>query len=843
MAADYPDLTIIAQNAAHEKISMSSKKDTIGRKLFDVFPDTSDEYKRTGRSALTESMQRAIKTGKPDSMGETRYDITDKHGNLVERYWILTHYPIRKNGKIVAVYQETKDITEERVIEETLERTKTQLEQILTTSLVATWTWDIKNGTVIADKNLADMFGIPRKEALKGVGLDRFVEAIHFDDRERIQKEIEKAVSTGEPYETEYRTYDGKGNIRWVLARGQVERHNTDAPRYFSGTIIDLTDRKLAEEVMSESDKKLRFMADSMPQLVWISGPDGTREYYNKQWYDYTGTKPGTIGGSEWDHLYHPADLAKASKAWRSSLKTGEPFEIEFRLFHAPSDSYRWVIGRALPHFDSQGSIIKWYGTCTDIDEHKRISEQQSFLADVSKELASTLDRHKMLTNITKRSIPVISDWCSVDLYSEERGFEQISVAHVNPKKVKLATDYRKHNPLHIDDDSGIPRMLKTGQPEFYPKITPEMIEQAVTDKERLEFMQSLNLYSIMVVPLKNGKKTIGGLTFVSSDSGRYFDEKDFRMAQEVAARVSLSLTNAKLYDDSVADSRHRRELEKQLRLEKRTLESRVKERTQQLQLTNQGLRDEIIRRQTAERELNAYSHELSRSNQELEDFAYVASHDLQEPLRKIQAFGNLLLSEYGDSLGIEGVDYLQRMHSAASRMSTLIADLLTFSRVTRKKPVTQQVDLNETVRDVTSDLETRIKDTKAAVSIGKLPTIEADPTHMRQLFQNLIGNAVKFHRPDVTPVVTVKSKVKNDGYEMTVTDNGVGFDEKYLDRIFAVFQRLNERSSYEGTGIGLAVCRKIVERYGGTITATSVKGKGSTFIVWMPHKKVKRRR
>jgi light-regulated signal transduction histidine kinase (bacteriophytochrome) len=175
--------------------------------------------------------------------------------------------------------------------------------------------------------------------------------------------------------------------------------------------------------------------------------------------------------------------------------------------------------------------------------------------------------------------------------------------------------------------------------------------------------------------------------------------------------------------------------------------------------------------------------------------------------------------------------------------MSTLIADLLTFSRVTRKKPVTQQVDLNETVRDVTSDLETRIKDTKAAVSIGKLPTIEADPTHMRQLFQNLIGNAVKFHRPDVTPVVTVKSKVKNDGYEMTVTDNGVGFDEKYLDRIFAVFQRLNERSSYEGTGIGLAVCRKIVERYGGTITATSVKGKGSTFIVWMPHKKVKRRR
>lgn len=169
--------------------------------------------------------------------------------------------------------------------------------------------------------------------------------------------------------------------------------------------------------------------------------------------------------------------------------------------------------------------------------------------------------------------------------------------------------------------------------------------------------------------------------------------------------------------------------------------------------------------------------------------------------------------------------------------MSTLIEDLLTFSRVARTEPKRQPVDLTGTLQDVMSDLETRIADTEASVHIGKLPTVMADPTHMRQLFQNLIGNAVKFHRPTVAPEVTVRSRTKRGGFEITVADNGIGFEEKYLDRIFSVFQRLHERSNYEGTGIGLAVCRKIVERYGGTITAESTKGVGSTFIIWLPGK------
>lgn len=271
-----------------------------------------------------------------------------------------------------------------------------------------------------------------------------------------------------------------------------------------------------------------------------------------------------------------------------------------------------------------------------------------------------------------------------------------------------------------------------------------------------------------------------------------------------------------------------RKYLEKELLMEKQKLESRVKERTEQLHLTNQGLRDEVVRRREAE-------EELKRSNKELEDFAYVASHDLQEPLRKIQAFGDLLETEYKDELG-DGSDYLNRIRAASSRMSKLIQDLLTFSRIATKSNPPEPVDLNEILVDVVDDLELRIADTEGTVDVGELPTVMADPTHMRQLFQNLIGNALKFHRVDDAPIVRIEQHTGDENcFEIRVCDNGIGFDRKYVDRIFSVFQRLHGREEYEGTGIGLAVCRKIVEQYDGTITAETKKNDGSTFIITLP--------
>ena len=258
----------------------------------------------------------------------------------------------------------------------------------------------------------------------------------------------------------------------------------------------------------------------------------------------------------------------------------------------------------------------------------------------------------------------------------------------------------------------------------------------------------------------------------------------------------------------------------------------------------------DITERRTAAEELTKKAEELTRSNKELEQFAFVASHDLQEPLRKIQAFGDRLKAKCDAANLQEGRDYLDRMQNAAARMQTLIFDLLTFSRVISRTEPFAPINLNHVVKEIVGDLEVRIEKTGGRVDLGELPTLEADSTQMRQLLQNLIGNALKFHAPGKPPVVRVesrrlptppptvdaeKAKPGSDWYEISIADNGIGFDEKYLEKIFAVFQRLHGRQEYEGTGIGLAVCRRIAERHNGCITARSKPGEGATFLITLP--------
>lgn len=256
-------------------------------------------------------------------------------------------------------------------------------------------------------------------------------------------------------------------------------------------------------------------------------------------------------------------------------------------------------------------------------------------------------------------------------------------------------------------------------------------------------------------------------------------------------------------------------------------LESRIAERTQ---------------------ELSIYSDELARSNRELEDFAFVASHDLQEPLRKIRAFGNRLESGYADVIDERGQDFLARMLNAAERMSMLISDLLAFSRVSTRGKDFVDVDLNKAVASVVGDLEIAIEEKSAQVDIDTLPQLRGDKSQLEQLFLNLISNALKFQKEGVTPKVLITHSTPSnnetsdlllsDEYQwakIQVKDNGIGFDQAFAEKIFAPFQRLHGRAEYKGTGIGLAVCRRIVERHNGQITAASSQGDGATFTILLP--------
>jgi PAS domain S-box-containing protein len=264
----------------------------------------------------------------------------------------------------------------------------------------------------------------------------------------------------------------------------------------------------------------------------------------------------------------------------------------------------------------------------------------------------------------------------------------------------------------------------------------------------------------------------------------------------------------------------------------------------------------DITERIAAQKSLAEKTAALVRSNAELEDFAYIASHDLQEPLRKVQAFGDRLKVKYSDVLEGRGLDYLTRMQSAATRMRQLIDDLLTYSRVTTKAKPFETVDLNRVVDEALADLVVRVKETQGKVDVDPLPTIDADRIQMRRMMQNLIGNALKFHKDSEPPMVNIYAEVPRaeetspldnataDGFcQIFVEDQGIGFDMAYVEQIFAPFQRLHGRSTYEGTGMGLAICRKIAERHGGEIAAHSKPGEGATFIITLPMKQSKEER
>ncbi len=272
------------------------------------------------------------------------------------------------------------------------------------------------------------------------------------------------------------------------------------------------------------------------------------------------------------------------------------------------------------------------------------------------------------------------------------------------------------------------------------------------------------------------------------------------------------------------------------------TIFRRAEESAASLTAANKSLRSEVTERKAAELALARRAQELARSNDELEQFASVASHDLQEPLRKVRAFGDRLESDYAEALDERGRDYLARILAAAARMQSLIESLLMFSRVASKGQPFTPVKLTAVATEVVSDLEVAIQQSGASVEIGEMPTIDADPLQIRQLFQNLIGNGIKYRNGHAGSFVKVMAEILDNGdasmcrvCRITVEDNGIGFEEQYAERIFGIFQRLHGRDDYVGTGVGLSICRKICDRHGGDIVAYGRPGKGATFIATLP--------
>ncbi len=324
---------------------------------------------------------RRVLSGETLSLSNQKMTL-NRNGTFEDVWLDLDYSPVLDDGGIpIAELVIVSDMTSRVEAELALSRSEERLSLALSASgIVGVWDWDIADDRVMADHRFAEMYGVDPATAAAGAPIEEFVAGIHAEDRGLLTDAINGSLKSRAPFRCEYRLHARDGETVWVLATGNVVVDEDGKPVRLAGVAVDITDQKRAAEQIAGSEAKFRAIADSMPQMVWSTTPDGYHDYYNARWYEYTGVPAGTTDGEGWNDMFHPDDQERAWTAWRHSLETGDPYQIEYRLRHH-SGTYRWTLGRAMPIRDPGGRIIRWFGTCTDIHETKLAAEEREIVA------------------------------------------------------------------------------------------------------------------------------------------------------------------------------------------------------------------------------------------------------------------------------------------------------------------------------------------------------------------------------------------------------------------------------------------------------------------------------
>ncbi|MBU1336542.1 MAG: PAS domain-containing protein [Alphaproteobacteria bacterium] len=301
----------------------------------------------------------------------------------MEPVWLELHYSpvLGEDGLPLGSLAVVHDITDRVLAEKALARSEERLSLALSgSSLVGTWDWNVTDNIVTSDDKFAAMYNVDPLRAGLGLPIEAFLQAIHPNDRDRVGEEIAKALADGSSLQSEYRLLAPDGETRWVVASGRARLDAEGKAVRLPGVVVDVTEQRRISEALAESELRFRTLADTMPQMVWSTLPDGFHDYYNARWYEFTGVPVGSTDGEGWNNMFHPDDQERARKVWHHSLATGEPYNIEYRLRHH-SGKYRWTLGLALPIRDAAGQIVRWFGTCTDIHETKLVAEERELVA------------------------------------------------------------------------------------------------------------------------------------------------------------------------------------------------------------------------------------------------------------------------------------------------------------------------------------------------------------------------------------------------------------------------------------------------------------------------------
>ncbi|WGV23531.1 PAS domain-containing protein [Halotia branconii] len=548
-------------------------------------------------------------------------------------------------------------------------------------------------------------------------------------------------------------------------------------------------ERQRVEEALKKSEERASLAVRGNNDGIWDWNLKTDEVFFSARWKEMLGYEVYEIDNhlDEWIKRIHPDDLTTVRQAIADHFAKTTPFYISEHRVRCKNDTYKWILARGQAVWDQDGHAIRMTSSHTDITERKlahaeleRQNMRSQLFADITLKIRKSLQIDKILqTSVTEVQKLLHADRVLILRLKSDYSFMVMQEAVVPGLPIFVGQ-------LIKDPCFGEDYIQQYRQGRI---STINDIEQANIQPCHLELLRQFGVKANLVVPIFWKNQLWGLLIAHQCAHPRQWTNWEIELLRQLADQIGIALAQSF-----------------------------------------------ILEKETRQRQ------ELARSNEELQQFAFIASHDLKEPLRKIKTFSERLQTTCGESLNEQGHDYLERMHNAALRMQNLIEDLLTLSRVTTRKQPFVLVNLAQIVQEVLSDLEVSIQQSGGCIEVGKLPIIKADPLQMHQLLQNLIGNALKFHCPHTPPIVKIYSQflnsqsdqisVDSETCQIVVEDNGIGFEEKYIDRIFNIFQRLHSRKEYEGTGMGLAICRKIVERHHGKITAQSKPGKGAKFIV-----------
>lgn len=667
-----------------------------------------------------------------------------------------------EDGVIKDLLAVSRDISVLKNAEKNLEEKEEQLRCALEGGNLGFFDSRPQTGELNWSAKTKEFFDLPPEAK---VNFEQYQKMIHSDDYENAQKNLVETLQNGESvlYENEYRTSNQK--TRWLKVVGKIKRDENGIPKRVTGIVQDITEKKLADIKLIESEKNFRMLADQAPIWIWLTDIDVNILYSNTALLNFVGIDHySNFTGKVWETIVHPDDIAVVYKNFSNAVFQQKPSNFECRAKNAVTGIYEWIFLHVVARTEGN-EFAGFIGTAINIHQQK----MQMIALEESEE------RFRTLADSLPQMIWITDEKGNVTFLSKK--WEEFSLIYD-----KIFEKWQSI--IHPDDIEGV------------EKAWSYSLSTGVVYKYDMRVRNKKGEYKWLMV---NGEPIFNTENKIVKWVGAFTDIHTEKTFSQI-------------------------------------LESEVNERTKELSIIKDNL--------------TFKNEELLRMNKELESFAYVSSHDLQEPLRKIQTFANRILEKENENLSDSGKEYLKRMSLAGERMQQLIQDLLAYSRTKTSNRKFESTNLETILNDIKDDLKDEIKQKDVVIETDETCHImvKVIPFQFRQLLYNLISNSIKFSKTDVQPVIKLTCKINEDSkivhqhlvpaqkyYYLKISDNGIGFKPDYKEKIFEIFQRLHGREEYTGTGIGLAIVKKIIENHNGFISADGEIGVGATFDIYIP--------